>query len=58
MEWILANKVEIWAAIGTIVIAASTIVKMTPTKKDDNFWAKYIKPVLNILAINPKEEKK
>ena len=44
---------DILAAIGAVVLAASAIVKLTPTQKDDNVLAKIIK-VLSVLGLfNP-----
>ena len=58
MEWIVENWLEILASLESIVIVAAVIVKATDTKRDDNFWHKYVVPVLNVLAINPSVENK
>lgn len=53
MEWITAHWKDILAIIGAVVTAASLIVKITPTQKDDTVLAKIIK-ILSILGIfNP-----
>lgn len=48
---------DIVTIIGCIVAIASIIVKITPTPKDDAVLAKVLK-ILNLLAINPKDNKK
>lgn len=53
MEWITANWVNITAVIGGVVTLASLIVKLTPSKSDDEVLDKII-GVLNALALNPK----
>jgi predicted metal-dependent phosphoesterase TrpH len=40
MEWLQANWVNVFAAIGGIVTAATLIVKLTPTTKDDEVVGK------------------
>ena len=44
---------EYWPQIVGIILAAGTlgalIVKLTPTKKDDEWWQKYAVPLLNLL---------
>lgn len=53
MEWITAHWKDILAIIGAVVTAASLIVKITPTQKDDKVLAKIIK-ILAVLGIfNP-----
>jgi len=52
---------DIWTIvnIATAVVAlASTIAAVTPTPKDDEFIAKYIKPVIDALALNVGNAKK
>jgi hypothetical protein len=51
MEFITTNWQDILLAVTSIVTAASIIVKITPTPKDDAVLAKVI-AVLNVLAIN------
>ena len=50
MQWIQTNGKDILAAIGAVVTAASLIVKLTPTPKDDQVLAKIIK-VLSALSL-------
>jgi preprotein translocase subunit Sss1 len=54
MNWITNHWLEITAAVTSCVTAASLIVKLTKTPKDDEFLAKVIK-FLNIIALNPKK---
>lgn len=53
MEWITQHWQEILAWIGGIVTAASIIVKLTPTQKDDNILAKIIKILAALSLFNP-----
>lgn len=53
MEWITTHWQEILAWIGGIVTAASIIVKLTPTQKDDNVLAKVIKVLSALSLFNP-----
>jgi hypothetical protein len=53
MEWITTHWQEILAWIGGIVTAASIIVKLTPTQKDDNILAKIIKILAALSLFNP-----
>lgn len=53
LTWIQAHWVELMAAIGGIVTAASVIVKFTPTPKDDAALA-WVMKIFNALALNPK----
>lgn len=53
MEWITTHWQEILAWIGGIVTAASIIVKLTPTQKDDNVLAKVIKILAALSLFNP-----
>lgn len=43
IDWIYVNFEHILAIYGAVVAICSTIVKITPTQKDDNVWAKIIK---------------
>ena len=51
IDFVKENWIEISAAIGGIVTAASVIVKLTPTPKDDKIMAKIIQ-LLRIFAID------
>lgn len=53
MEWITQHWQEILAWIGGVVTAASIIVKLTPTQKDDNILAKVIKILAALSLFNP-----
>lgn len=53
MEWITAHWKDILAIIGAVVTAASLIVKITPTQKDDAFLAKVIKVLAALSLFNP-----
>lgn len=54
LAWIAEHWDEVASAIAYIVTAASIVVKLTPTQEDDRFLARYVLPLLNVLAINPK----
>ena len=43
LDWLVANWEHIAAGFGMLVAFCTTIVKMTPTQKDDNILAKIIK---------------
>lgn len=43
MEWLINNWDTIIAAFGAFVAFASVVVKLTPTKKDEEILAKLIK---------------
>ena len=53
MDWIVQHWKDVLAVIGAIVTAASLIVKLTPTQKDDNILAKIIKVLAAIGIFNP-----
>ena len=53
MEWITAHWKDILATIGAVVLAASAIVKLTPTQKDDTILAKVIKVLAALGLFNP-----
>jgi len=44
---------DILAAVGAVVLAASAIVKLTPTQKDDTVLAKIIKILAALGLFNP-----
>lgn len=59
LEFIKEHYQDIFAVIGAIVTAASIIVKLTPSQKDDAVLAKIIKVLDTFSVFNPnKEEKK
>jgi len=52
---------DLWTIINLVtatVTLASAIAAVTPTTKDDAFIAKYIKPVVDALALNVGNAKK
>ncbi len=53
MNWIMEHWKDILAVIGAVVTAASIIVKLTPTQKDDNVLAKVIKILAALSLYNP-----
>lgn len=53
MEWITTHWQEILAWIGGIVTAASIIVKLTPTQRDNDILAKIIKVLAALSLFNP-----
>ena len=52
ISWFQTNWFEIAKAIAAIIGAASIIVKMTPTLKDDTVLLKIIKFVGKYIALN------
>ena len=47
--------IDIWTIVNiftAVVTLASAIAAVTPTTKDDEFIAKYLKPVIDALALN------
>lgn len=52
---------DLWTAINiatAVVTLASAVAAVTPTKADDAFIAKYLKPVIDALALNVGHAKK
>jgi hypothetical protein len=43
LNWILEHWVDLLAIYGAVVAICSTIVKLTPSVKDDEIWAKILK---------------
>ena len=43
MDWLLEHWESIFAAWGALVAICTTIVKLTPTQKDDNILSKIVK---------------
>lgn len=50
IDWLTANWKDITAAFGILVAFCSAVVKLTPTQKDDTFWAKVLK-ILDLFSI-------
>ncbi len=58
--WIQANYIELFQFLGTLIIAAEFIVRLTPTKSDDGFVHRvgsYLDKLFDILKI-PNSKKK
>ena len=50
---------DIVVVVGSIVMVASIVVKLTPSKKDDEQFSKimtFVLRILNLLAMNPKHK--
>ena len=43
LDWIVEHWVDLLAIYGAIVAICSTIIKLTPSVKDDEIWAKILK---------------
>jgi len=52
MDWVIQNWDEIVKAVGLIIAAASVIVKLTPTLRDDAFLLPIIKFLGKYIALN------
>jgi predicted metal-dependent phosphoesterase TrpH len=52
IKWVQANWLQIAQAIAAIIGAASIIVKMTPTLRDDTILLKIVKFVGKYIALN------
>lgn len=50
MNWLISHGQELLAIYGAIVLVCSTIVKLTPSTKDDDVWAKIVK-VLDLFSV-------
>ncbi len=50
LAFIAAHGPAILQAVGALVVCASTIVKLTPSEKDDAFLAKFITAEGNVVA--------
>lgn len=53
--------IDLWTIINiftAVVTLASAIAAVTPTTKDDEFIAKYLKPAIDALALNVGHAKK
>lgn len=58
INWIIENYKDICVWVTTIVACASTIVKLTPTTKDDSILEKIIE-ILSLFSIfNTKKDQK
>ena len=50
IDWLLAHSVDLLAIYGAVVAICSTIVKLTPSTKDDAVWAKILK-ILDLFSV-------
>ncbi len=50
IDWLLAHWVDLLAFYGAVVAICSTIVKLTPSTKDDAVWAKILK-ILDLFSV-------
>lgn len=57
LTWIAENWDIIFGIFGAVVALGTTIVKLTPTQKDDNFWAKVVKVADWFSVVNTAENK-
>ena len=54
LTWVQAHWLDIISVVTSIIGAASIVVKLTPTLKDDTILAKIISFVSKFVALNPK----
>lgn len=58
IEWILNHWVDLLAIYGAIVAICSTIVKLTPSTKDNEIWEKILKILDKFSTVFTKEDAK
>lgn len=56
IDWILNHWVDLLAIYGAVVAISSTIIKLTPSTKDDDVWAKIIKILDHFSTVFTKED--
>lgn len=56
LDWILEHWVDLLAIYGAVVAICSTVIKLTPSTKDDNVWAKIIKILDHFSTVFTKED--
>lgn len=56
MTWLVQNWNTVISVVSAVISAASVIVRVTPTRTDDEFLDKLI-AVFNIIALNKPREK-
>jgi len=54
VKWIIANWADVAKIIAEVIGAASVIIAITPTLKDDNFWLPIVKFIGKYIALNKK----
>lgn len=56
IDWFLTHWSDLLAIYGAVVLVCSTIVKLTPTRKDDDIWAKILKFLDRFSTVFTKED--
>lgn len=56
IDWILEHWVDLLAIYGAVVAICTTIVKLTPSVKDDEIWSKIIKILDKFSTVFTKED--
>lgn len=56
LDWILAHWVDLLAIYGAVVAICTTVVKLTPSTKDDAVWAKILKILDHFSTVFTKED--
>lgn len=56
LDWILEHWVDLLAIYGAVVAICSTIVKLTPSTKDDAVWAKILKILDHFSTVFTKDD--
>ena len=56
MTWILEHWTDLLAIYGAVVIVCSTIVKLTPSTKDNEIWDKIVKILDKFSTVFTKED--
>lgn len=56
LDWIVEHWVDLLAIYGAIVAICSTIIKLTPSVKDDEIWAKILKILDKFSVVFTKED--
>ena len=56
MTWILEHWNDLLAIYGAVVLVCSTIVKLTPSTKDNEIWDKIVKFLDKFSTVFTKED--